>query len=155
MKRFSIFAVCLFAVLLSTSVLGQSPQSPQSSQDPQGPRGARQRGGRHGGKNIKQMDTDNDGAISRDEWKGAPKAFDRIDRNNDGSLSIEEVAPAGRNQGKGRIKQMDANNDGKISRDEWRGRDKAFGRLDANNDGVITREEIEARRQKSPNPPGI
>jgi hypothetical protein len=150
MKRFSIFAACLFALLLSTVVFAQ---------DQQGPRGARQRGGLHGGKRMKRMDINNDGAISRDEWKGRPQVFDRIDKNNDGSLSREEAAISGRNRGprhlKQHLKQMDANNDRQISRDEWKGDAEIFNRLDANNDGVITREEIRTRRHKGSNPPGI
>ena len=38
------------------------------------------------------------------------------------------------------------NNDGKISRDEWKGNPKRFDRLDANGDGVITKEEIRGGR---------
>lgn len=89
MKRFSIFATCLLALLLSTSVFAQDPQE--------------QRGGRH--------------------------------------------------QGGKRLKKMDANHDGQISRDEWKGRPRAFGRLDANHDGVITKEEIRTRRRRNPRPP--
>ncbi|MGE0128695.1 MAG: EF-hand domain-containing protein [Blastocatellales bacterium] len=146
MKRFSIFAVCLFALLLWTSAIAQSPQ---------GPRGARQRGGHQGGKKMKRMDTNNDGAISRDEWKGKPRVFDKIDKNNDGSLSRGESTIAGHNRGGRHLKQMDTNNDRQISRDEWKGGDEAFSQLDANNDGVISREELKARRHEGPNPPGI
>jgi len=45
---------------------------------------------------------------------------------------------------------MDTNNDGKISRDEWKGNPKRFDRLDANGDGVITKEEIGGARQNRP-----
>jgi hypothetical protein len=41
---------------------------------------------------------------------------------------------------------MDANNDGAVSRDEWKGNPKRFDRLDANGDGVITKEEIRGGR---------
>jgi len=40
--------------------------------------------------------------------------------------------------------RCDANGDGQIARDEFRGADQAFDRLDANDDGVITREEAAA-----------
>lgn len=170
MKRFSIFVVCLSVLLLSVSILAQNPQGPRQrgmrqplayargtalAQDPQGPRGPRQRGGHRGGKRMQRMDTNNDGAISRDEWRGSPQIFDKIDKNNDGSLSREEFAVAGRNRGGQRLKRMDTNNDRQISRDEWKGGDEAFSRLDANNDGVITREELRARRRKGQNPQGI
>jgi Ca2+-binding EF-hand superfamily protein len=100
---------------------------------------------------MQQMDTNNDGVISRAEWKGDPQVFDKIDRNNDGSLTREEAIAAARQHGGERLKQMDTNNDRQISRDEWKGSDEAFNRLDVNNDGVITREEIRAlRRDQKP-----
>src|SRR5262245_17502347 len=103
MKRFSIFTVCVFALLLGTAVLAQDPSTQPSP---------RQRGGPSREKRIKNMDVDKDGAISRDEWKGRSRAFDRIDKNGDGSLTREELVAAGTRQArpgqrKGRVKQMD------------------------------------------------
>ena len=140
MTRFLIFAACVLALLTSISVLAQ---------DPQGQPGPRRRGGHNGEKRMKTMDVNNDGVISRDEWKGRPEAFNRIDKNGDGSLTREEFGDAARRQG-GRLNQMDTNNDGKISRDEWKGNPKRFDRLDANGDGVITKEEIRGARQNRP-----
>jgi Ca2+-binding EF-hand superfamily protein len=136
MKRLLIFTACVFAHLASIIVFAQVPQ---------GRPGARQRGGPDGEKRMKRMDINNDGAVSRDEWKGKPGAFDRIDKNGDGSLTREELGAAARHQA-GRINQMDANNDGQISRDEWKGNPKRFDRLDANGDGAITKEEIRGGR---------
>src|SRR5215470_2863518 len=107
MTRFMIFAACVLALLTSFSVLAQ---------DPQGQPGPRRRGGHNGEKRMKTMDVNNDGAISRDEWKGKPEAFNRIDKNGDGLLTREEFGAAARNHA-GRLNQMDTNNDGKISRD--------------------------------------
>ncbi len=48
----------------------------------------------------------------------------------------------GRRQKAGRsLKRMDANNDGKISRDEWGKSPEAFNQLDKNNDGILTSDE--------------
>ncbi len=41
-----------------------------------------------------------------------------------------------------RLQQMDANSDGQIARDEWKGRPKGFDRLDSNHDGIIARDEL-------------
>ncbi|HZF37211.1 MAG TPA: hypothetical protein VE715_00170 [Blastocatellia bacterium] len=140
MKRFLIFAACVLALLISISVLAQAPQ---------GQPGPRQRGGLNEEKRMKRMDINNDGAISRDEWKGKPEVFDKLDKNGDGSLTREEFAAAAHRQA-GRLNQMDTNNDGQISRDEWKGNPKRFDRLDVNGDGVITKEEIRSARQKRP-----
>jgi len=39
---------------------------------------------------MRMMDTDSDGKISREEWRGAPALFDRADRDADGFLSKDE-----------------------------------------------------------------
>jgi hypothetical protein len=140
MKRLLIFVACVLALLTSISIFAQVPQGQ--------PR-PRQRGGPNGEKRMKRLDINNDSAISRDEWKGKPEAFDKIDGNGDGSLSREELGAAARRQA-GRINQMDTNNDGKISRDEWKGPPKRFDRLDADGDGMITKEEIRGARQNRP-----
>jgi EF hand len=136
MKRVSIFAASLLALALTTtSIFAQNPGKPQ-----RGERGAR------GGK-LKQMDANMDGVISREEWTGNPGGFARADRNNDGGISREEAMEAARQHGQKRGKEMDANNDQRISREEWKGKPKLFGRLDADNDGVLTTEELKARRR--------
>ncbi|MCI0663431.1 MAG: EF-hand domain-containing protein [Acidobacteria bacterium] len=45
---------------------------------------ARQRG-------IQHMDANSDSRISRDEWKGNPKRFDRLDTDKDGMITQEEL----------------------------------------------------------------
>jgi Ca2+-binding EF-hand superfamily protein len=40
---------------------------------------------------FKKLDVNHDGTISRDEWKGRPKAFDRLDADHNGSLSPKEI----------------------------------------------------------------
>ncbi len=43
---------------------------------------------------------------------------------------------------------LDANNDGKISRDEFRGPERMFDRIDADGDGAVTKEEFQPVRQR-------
>jgi Ca2+-binding EF-hand superfamily protein len=144
MKRFSIIAACVLIHLTSISALAQ---------DPQGQPAPRRRGGGNGERRMKRMDINNDGSISRDEWKGKPEVFARIDKNGDGSVTSEEFGGGARRQA-GRLNQMDTNNDGQISRDEWKGAPKRFDRLDANSDGALTKEEIRSGRRNRQNPPG-
>src|SRR5215813_1408955 len=114
MNRFLIFAACVLTFLTSISVLAQAPQAaqtPRSAQAPQSQPGPRQRGGLNVEKRMKRMDINNDGVISRDEWKGKAEVFDKIDKNGDGSLTREELDAAARRQA-GRFDLMDTNNDG-------------------------------------------
>ncbi len=79
MKRFVIYAVILCALAL-----------PGLAQRPFG----KQRNGHRLGKKMAQLDKDGDGKISRDEWTRKPKAFDRLDVNQDGFITQEEIKAA-------------------------------------------------------------
>ena len=137
-KRFSMFAICLTALILSTAVFAQDQTSPQTQRN----------GRRHGGK-LKKMDTNQDGQITRDEWKGRDRGFQKADQNNDGVISHEEALTSRRQFGKQRLQQMDSDKDRKITRGEWKGDPETFGRLDKNNDGILTRSELKGRRRKA------
>jgi hypothetical protein len=47
-----------------------------------------------------QLDTNKDGNISREEFKGKQKAFGRMDANGDGKVSFDEYKAARENAGK-------------------------------------------------------
>lgn len=79
MKRFSIIAACLFALILSTAAFAQNPS------------GQRNRSGRHQGKKLKKMDTNHDGQITRGEWKGRDRGFQKADQNGDGIITGQEI----------------------------------------------------------------
>ncbi|MEP7341930.1 MAG: hypothetical protein ABI977_29635 [Acidobacteriota bacterium] len=144
MKRFSIFTACLSALLFITLATAAFSQDPSATQG--------KRAGRHHRK-LKKMDANRDGQITRDEWKGRPKAFGKLDKDNDGTISRQEAMNARQDRGKQRLKRIDTNNDGQISRNEWNGNPDAFSKLDANNDGIITKEEMKAGRHKAQRPP--
>jgi Ca2+-binding EF-hand superfamily protein len=91
--------------------------------------------------NPGQMDADGDGRISSAEWQGPAAAFDRLDANDDGYISRDELPQARARNRARNPRAMDTNQDGKIAREEWSGPAAAFERLDANKDGFITADE--------------
>jgi len=106
--------------------------------------------------------------ISAEEMAAAPAALAKLDANQDGKISMDEMRPArfgGRGGGEGRgpgpggergearppdsselvktLMAFDTNGDGKLSRSEVPERMQGlFDRADADKDGVLTTEEL-------------
>jgi Ca2+-binding EF-hand superfamily protein len=100
---------------------------------------------------LKTADKDGDGKISRAEWPGQPAGFERLDTNKDGFLTPDELAklPLGPGQGplaqyRDRLKAMDKDADGKVTRAEFDGPEQAFLALDVNKDGVLDKDDYPA-----------
>jgi hypothetical protein len=103
-----------------------------------------------------QLDTNRDGRVSRSEWRGSDAAFRVRDWNRDGVLSGEEVRMGAyppddsleardyRMPSGDRFDYLDANNDGRVSENEWDGSLASFDRFDRNRDGWLTRNELGA-----------
>ena len=102
-----------------------------------------------GGRIFKHMDTTGDDVISKAEFTSAvEKRFGRLDKDQNGVVD-ENEAPAPRPRprmgmmGAGIVKQLDANKDGKISKDEFSAaNEKHFNHLDQNEDGQIDETEL-------------
>jgi Ca2+-binding EF-hand superfamily protein len=122
---------------------------------------AQQGGGQGGGQGsamlerLKMADANKDGAITRAEMRTMREAaFRRMDANNDGFITAEEredIADAAAAKGKGKGAERrggmggnaDANNDGKISRDEFLNTPmRGFDRIDANRNDIIEAAEL-------------
>jgi Ca2+-binding EF-hand superfamily protein len=109
------------------------------------------------------MDSNNDGVISRREWRGSEVSFRDYDWNGDGLLSGDEVRPGARRPGPAQppgefngpdsedafdnwtvegFIALDRNKDGRITRDEWQFARDAFRRADFDNDSQLTRIEF-------------
>jgi Ca2+-binding EF-hand superfamily protein len=105
------------------------------------------------GMRFRRMDTNNDGAIARSEWRGNPRTFNTYDWNNDGRLSGEEVSVIAERRGnrnrpddevasEDRFDYLDINGNGYIDSNEWDAGQYAFDRLDSNDDRRLTRGEF-------------
>ncbi len=66
----------------------------------------------------------------------------------------ERPPEGGRSAGDRFVKRNDRNGDGKVSRDEFRGPDRAFNRLDRNRDGFLTADEAPHRKGQGPGSQG-
>jgi hypothetical protein len=114
----------------------------------------------HGeGRWLSQLDTNHDGAVSKEEASAAAQArvdkmFANVDANHDGLITQEELraaAQARRAEMKAktaaRFKAADKNGDGFLSKDEAAANPmlaRHFDALDTNQDGMLSPEEIEA-----------
>lgn len=120
---------------------------------------------------VTALDTDGDGTLSKAEIGNASKALIKLDRNNDGKLTREELRPrskghrrpGGQSGSRGQdmqkqgppdnrqggqrpkppvISALDADNDGIISTRELNNAVEALKKLDKNNDGKLTHDEL-------------
>ena len=110
---------------------------------------------------FESMDTNSNGMIEREEWRGSARSFDVHDWNGDGRLSGDEVA-IGRQRGTnweqadhgaGRYERyvswtaagfgnLDHNRDRRITPNEWHFDRETFRRVDSNRDGALTQAEF-------------
>jgi len=106
---------------------------------------------------FKMQDKNGDGEIGKDEWRGKKEQFDKMDADGSGGISIEEfkkartqMRPGGRRPGGAAqwFARMDKDNDGKVTKEEFTGKDQMFDRLDANGDGAIDKDEAGKMRRR-------
>jgi hypothetical protein len=93
------------------------------------------------------FDVNRDGWLTRPESRMAAVEFDRFDSNRDNRISrfeFDSVASASDPSSYDRFAAVDINNDGWLTRSEWRGTEPGFSRLDANRDNRLSRTEYDA-----------
>jgi Ca2+-binding EF-hand superfamily protein len=108
---------------------------------------------------FRVMDTNRDGRITRDEWRGSPQSFQVHDWNGDGELSGDELRSGATRQrtddadflpnvytlndwSARRFTQLDHDNDGRISPAEWHFDFETFLRVDRDRNGHLSRAEF-------------
>jgi hypothetical protein len=101
---------------------------------------------------LRGMDANNDGVITRTEWRGSRQSFETHDWNNDEVLSGDEVNEAVARRGR-TVEQesfdimdsfdyLDVNNNNWVEAAEWHGTVAAFNRLDVDNNDRLSRAEM-------------
>jgi Ca2+-binding EF-hand superfamily protein len=102
---------------------------------------------------LEHLDTDGDGLISLEEFTNPPDWFARLDANEDGSVTRDEMEQARLERQEEmaaraaeRFKEADTDQNGYLSLEEFPGPDRAFHRLDADGDGQLSPEEMAAGR---------
>jgi Ca2+-binding EF-hand superfamily protein len=93
---------------------------------------------------FRALDYNRDNRITRDEWHFDREGFTRADHNGDGVISRAEFfnQDAVDDDRGDSFGDLDANRDGRISRDEWHGSPSRFDTLDVNHDRFVSRTEM-------------
>jgi len=115
--------------------------------------GDHRKGGERMKNAVKQMDANNDGAISFEEFRmseGRDAPEMRMDANGDGEITRDEVSQAATQRTEEALTHfdaLDADGDGVVTQSERRR--AAFDRMDGDGDGQITKSEFrEARKDR-------
>lgn len=132
MTPYSIRSILILTVVLSAAAFTTSAESASNR--------------------FGELDRDNDGRVSRDEWPGSYRSFMVEDGNRDSFIDAQDSYGYGRHRRDGgpqteadltEFSGADPNRNGIVEHDEWvqTGRGDYFAAMDANRDGNLTREE--------------
>lgn len=178
MKKFAgvMLSMAAFGLVADYSTANDEDKPREGQRDGERGREGRGRGQRDGDRGpldgegrgrgnplMAALDTDRNGVIDAKEIENAVAALRKLDRNEDGKLTAEEIGgrPPGDRPERGRpgrdgdgrpspeqmmarFKEADTNEDGKLSKEEAPGRLKeGFARLDADESGFIEKSEFE------------
>jgi Ca2+-binding EF-hand superfamily protein len=110
---------------------------------------------------FQEMDRNNDGVVTRQEWNGSARSFETHDWNNDGRLSGDEVRIGGRRAAewdsvdhapnryernvswtRAGFTALDHNRDNRLTSNEWHFDTETFRRVDRNGDSAINLSEF-------------
>ncbi|WP_246678450.1 EF-hand domain-containing protein [Mesorhizobium sp. B2-1-5] len=134
------------SVLIAALLIGLSPLCAAQAQDMPGQR------------ILQRIDTNDDGAISKDETTAArQRLFKRLDGNGDGVIDEKEIesarqaindrAETAQARLANRWRHMDANGDGKVSEQEFASSMPLFDLADRDSDGKLSADELASVRK--------
>lgn len=101
---------------------------------------------------LKDLDKDGDRFLSAEEWLLPEEIFQAFDDNGDGFVSKDELIQDQLERAGGLVgwtsadeimTRMDANKDGKLSKEEWQGTKALWDRLGPSKEGFVTKEQLE------------
>lgn len=116
--------------------------------------------GHHGKRpSFEELDTNRDGAVSREEMQARMQArFDEVDADGDGKITREEMSARMEARAAERrerfldkmFERQDADADGALTIEEMRGdrADRMFAKVDQDGDGAVSREEFDAMKER-------
>jgi len=98
---------------------------------------------------FSELDYNNDRVIAYDEWSpNSRRSFEVLDFNRDGKLTRDEFYNP-QQYPISVFRELDQNNDGMISRSEWRSTSEAFNSLDTNGDNLLSENEFNTPQSNS------
>ena len=166
MQKLTLTLVIFASISMSSLAFAQRPGGGGGFGE-RGARGGGPRGMRGGERPVSPLmtalDANKDGKLSAEEISNAATALKALDKNEDGVLDSSELTPPrperggrGGREGGGRggmgdpserinrMMEMDADKDGKISKEEGGDRmSRFFDYVDSDSDGYLTKKEIE------------
>ncbi|RYD34635.1 MAG: hypothetical protein EOP87_08840 [Verrucomicrobiaceae bacterium] len=188
MKAISL-PMILAGLMIPATMAGAQPEGGAGRKGPPRPGMQEGKGGggegrqRHFGRGLKAADADNSGTLSREEFNNIPriqnlpeekrgKIFGRLDKDQDGTLSGEELKTMmqrpqseGARGGMMRFRQLDSDKSGGVSLAELKAgelfkklpvekQEALFARLDTDKDGEITIKDKPPGPREGPARPG-
>lgn len=96
-----------------------------------------------------RYDTNKDGQVTPEEFRGGKTLFTAYDADKNGVLTIEEIKAARQHTNRPNFRSLDTDKDGYVTRREWQGTQEEFDAVDVDNDGVWSRADLAIEKQRT------
>lgn len=95
-----------------------------------------------------KYDTNKDGKVTAEEFRGGKTLFAAYDADKNGVLTLDEIKAA-KHQSRPNFRALDTDKDGFVSRREWQGTQQEFDAVDLDRDGVWSRADIAIEKHRT------